>query len=264
MPAAGRRTCRAATRAGRRRDATLRRAAAGSACPVGCAAGPASASASAGGAAPRAPRRCRGRPRARPRARPADARPERARRRGWAAARSGDGRRCGRTTRRRRRQAGVGDDAGGAHDAVRRLGRGAARRGRFGRAGGRGVGGGRRRLRLGARLLGGRPSSPARAAGSGSSTIGSRRRPFGVGETADAVGRRVVDARRVALDADLELVRRARAPPGSRRRALSPARRPGSSSWPRPLPLSRVRRRRRSRRVGPAAAVSRSWLQFRA
>ena len=30
--------------------------------------------------------------------------------------------------------------------------------------------------------------------------------PFGVGQTADAVGRGVVDARRVALDADLELL----------------------------------------------------------
>ena len=56
-----------------------------------------------------------------------------------------------------------------------------------------------------------------------------------VGQTTDAVGRGLVDARRVALHADLELVRELHRRRGCRRPAPVPARRPGSSSWPNPV-----------------------------
>ena len=112
------------------------------------------------------------------------------------------------------RRAGIRDDAGGTHHAVGRRRRFGGRRlvastGR-GRAGVGGRGGtlsegrrfgGARALRLGAwpatRLLG---------LGLGLGFLDDRvaTKPFGVGQTPDAVRGRIVDARRVALDADLQ------------------------------------------------------------
>ena len=181
--AAGRR--RAGRPGGRRDRLARRRAAAGSACRVALRGGRGGGGAAALGRAPRARRGGAG--------------PRLLRLTGGGAA-LGAARAAARARARRRRRRrggmrrGLGDAAGRAHDPVRRAGAGPVRLGRWPSGAGAadrlgrrlGLGRGLRRLGLG-------------------STTGSRLQALRVGQAADAVGGGLVDARRVALDADLEL-----------------------------------------------------------